>query len=118
MDLESLQTNVEAISRLYAGRNGIDRTDDWFVLKLAEEIGELTQTYLALSGRARDKSLDHDALQRALADELADVLGHTLLIAEHFDIDLAEAMQRKWLGWLPTGEQTTLRGAEGLGSSR
>jgi NTP pyrophosphatase (non-canonical NTP hydrolase) len=36
-------------------------------------------------------------MQQDLADETADVLGHLLLFARRNDIDLAAAIERKWL---------------------
>lgn len=51
MQIYELSNEVERVSAFYAERHGIDRTDDWFVLKLNEEVGELTQAYLAAPGR-------------------------------------------------------------------
>lgn len=101
MELSALQRDVESVSKRYASEFDIERTDDWLVLKLTEEVGELTPAYLALSGRARDKGLSTDQMQAAFTDELADVLGNLLLIAERFGVNLDDAMQRKWLAWLP-----------------
>ncbi|NJP34879.1 hypothetical protein [Micromonospora thermarum] len=42
MDLHQLTDEVEAVSRRYATRHGIDRSGTWFLLKLQEEVGELT----------------------------------------------------------------------------
>ncbi|GAA1940234.1 MazG nucleotide pyrophosphohydrolase domain-containing protein [Microbacterium aoyamense] len=95
MDLAGLQREVEAISALYARRFDIDRTDDWLLLKLNEEVGELTQAYLARTGQARRT----DASPEHFDDEIADVLAHLLLIAERFGVDVAAAMERKWLAW-------------------
>ncbi len=60
MDIAVLQRQVEAVSALYAQRNAIERTDDWHLLKLGEEVGELTQAYLSRSGQSRDKGLSPD----------------------------------------------------------
>jgi hypothetical protein len=51
MDLHLLSAQpspaqLEEVSVGYAAANDIDRTPDWSVLKLQEEVGELTQTYL------------------------------------------------------------------------
>lgn len=99
MDIAVLQRQVEAVSALYAQRNAIERTDDWHLLKLGEEVGELTQAYLSRSGQSRDKGLSPDEQHEAFRRELADVLAHTLLIAERFDIDLPAAIADKWLVW-------------------
>ena len=67
MNLEELTAEVEAVSRIYATRHGIDRDPAWFVLKLQEEVGELTQAYLMRSGQARDKGHTADELESASA---------------------------------------------------
>ena len=99
MDLKTLQTDVLRISDIYATEHGIDRdkagAGDWALLKLQEELGELTAEHLRLTGRARGAP---DA--RALGDEAADVLGMLLIYCERAGIDLDKAMQRKWLKWL------------------
>ncbi len=97
MEPHTLSSRIEAASAAYAERNGIDRTDDWLILKLNEEVGELTQAYLAATGRARDKGLSHDDLDRGLRAELADVLAHTLLLARRFEVDLSDEVERKWM---------------------
>lgn len=99
MDIPTLQSEVESISAFYAERFGITRTDDWLMLKLGEELGELMQAYLARSGQARDKGRTPEQVGEDLASELADVLAHVLLLAERFDIDLTAAVERKWLRW-------------------
>lgn len=99
MDIEALQREVEAVSVFYAERHDISRTDDWFVLKLGEEVGELTQAYLARSGQARDKGRTAAQVEQDFRAELADVLAQVLLIAERFDVDLEAEVDRKWLVW-------------------
>jgi hypothetical protein len=46
MDIQELTVQVEGFSQRYASRFGIDRDAGWFVLKLQEEIGELTQVLI------------------------------------------------------------------------
>ncbi|WP_411969678.1 pyrophosphatase [Rhizobium sp. 3T7] len=75
----------------------IRRDADWFLLKLQEEIGELTQAWNRVSGRGRRKGRSDEQLARDLADETADVLGHIVLFAHRNDLDLAAAVKRKWL---------------------
>jgi NTP pyrophosphatase (non-canonical NTP hydrolase) len=106
MDMADLQADVEAVSVFYAERNGIDRTDDWFMLKLGEEVGELTQAYLARSGRARDKGRGLAQLEEDFRAELADVVAQVLLIAQRFDVDIASEVERKWLRWKPAETQS------------
>nr|WP_314435844.1 phosphoribosyl-ATP pyrophosphohydrolase [uncultured Brevundimonas sp.] len=95
MDLKALQADVLRISDIYAAEHSIDRDRDWALLKLQEELGELTAEHLRLSGRARGAP---DA--QALGDEAADVLGMLLIYCARAGIDLDQAMHRKWLKWL------------------
>lgn len=95
LDLKALQDDVLRISDIYAAEHGIDRSDDWALLKLQEELGELTAEHLRVSGRARGR-----ADPEAQADEAADVLGMLLIYCDGAGIDLEAAMRRKWLKWL------------------
>lgn len=96
--LGELGARIAQVSDIYAERYGIDRSGDWYLLKLQEELGELTQAYLTTTGRSR-KPADEGARQ-ALALEMADVLGMLLLLARDECVDLDAAVQEKWLSWL------------------
>ncbi|MEZ4741075.1 MAG: pyrophosphatase [Bdellovibrionota bacterium] len=100
MNIDNLIQSVESISKVYAMKHGIERSSDWFLLKLQEELGELTQAHLKVSGRARKKDLSDSEIKAALAAEAADVLCHVLLYAMHHNIDLNKAVEKKWLAWL------------------
>ena len=95
MNLKDLQADVLRISDIYAAEHDIDRDRDWALLKLQEELGELTAEHLRLTGRARGAP---DS--QALDDEAADVLGMLLIYCARSGVDLEQAMQRKWLKWL------------------
>ncbi|WP_275004564.1 pyrophosphatase [Promicromonospora iranensis] len=99
MELTRLSDDVEIISRAYARLHGVERTDDWLMLKLHEEVGELTQAFLNLSGRSRDRGLSDDETRAAFRGEVADALAQLLLVARRFDVDLSEELERKWFRW-------------------
>jgi NTP pyrophosphatase (non-canonical NTP hydrolase) len=94
--LIELAGQFEEASKRYAAANGITRNDDWFILKLQEELGELTQVWMKLTDRGRKRGLSEAELREELANETADVLGHILLFAQKNGIDLAPAIARKW----------------------
>ncbi|WP_214413911.1 MazG nucleotide pyrophosphohydrolase domain-containing protein [Sphaerisporangium fuscum] len=100
MDLRQLTDQIEAVSAEYARRMGIDRDDAWFMLKLQEEVGELTQAFLMRSGQARDKGHSPEELESNFRAELADVLSQVLLLARHHGVDLETEIERKRLSWL------------------
>ncbi|MEU8225262.1 pyrophosphatase [Kribbella sp. NPDC048915] len=97
MDLEELSERLEKISVRYGERLGFERDADWFLLKLQEEVGELTQAYLQHTGRARSKGATPDDIRDTLHQEFADVLCQLLLLARHHDVDLPREVERKWL---------------------
>ena len=102
-DLSELGALVARVSDIYAERNAIARDDDWYMLKLQEELGELTAEYLRSSQRGRMKGSDAAAVRTALEDEAADMLAMLLLFARHNRIDLDAALERKWFRYLPPG---------------
>jgi len=105
-DLAELSDKAERVSQVYAARNDIRRDDDWFVLKLQEEAGELVAEYLRGTGRGRVGARKPEAIRQALEDEAADLFAQLLLFARHNDIDLEQALQRKWFAWLEVTTDT------------
>jgi NTP pyrophosphatase (non-canonical NTP hydrolase) len=99
-DLAGLTSLVAEVSDTYASRNDIARDDDWYLLKLQEELGELTAEYLKSTGRGRLKGADAATIRTALEDEAADVLAMLLLFARNNGIDLDLALERKWFQYL------------------
>lgn len=94
--LEDLQERFDKASLSYCALHGLDRDQDWVMLKLLEEIGELTQVWNTMTGRGRDKGLSDADLKTTMADEVADSLGMLLLVAHQHDLDLTAAIARKW----------------------
>jgi NTP pyrophosphatase (non-canonical NTP hydrolase) len=97
VEIEELSERIEKISARYGEYLGIERDGDWFLLKLQEEMGELTQAYLQVTSRARTKGQTPDQLRDAFQSEFADVLCQLLLLARHFDVDVPREVERKWL---------------------
>jgi NTP pyrophosphatase (non-canonical NTP hydrolase) len=101
MDVLLLRDKIAEAGDRYAASLNIDPTDDWVILKTLEEAGELVQSFLRYSARARTRGLTAEELKRALDDEIADLLGFSLVLAKRFDVDLLRALERKW--HLPEG---------------
>ncbi len=96
LDVLQLRDRIAAACDDYARSLGVEPKSDWLVLKTVEEAGELVQAFLRFSKRARDHGLPESALKRALDDEVADLVGFSLVLAKHFDVDLLAALERKW----------------------
>jgi NTP pyrophosphatase (non-canonical NTP hydrolase) len=101
------------VSVIYPRRHEIDRDDNWFMLKLQEEAGELTQAFLMRAGQARDKGQYCDEIESMFRCEWSDVLAQVLLMARFFNVDLQAQVERRWLVWNPEwpGGRTGHRGS-------
>lgn len=102
MDINTISNEVEKVSKLYAGKFGINRDANWFILKLQEELGELIQSYLMMVGQAKTKGKTQEEMEQSFKEEMADVLSHVLLLAKYHNIDLEAEVNRKWLSWIKT----------------
>lgn len=101
MELTKLSDEVEAVSQSYARAHGFERNETWFLLKLQEEVGELTQAFLMRTGQARSKGKTAQQVDDMFGAEVADVLCHVLLLARHHGVDLESQVDRKWLARHP-----------------
>ena len=99
--LSELTDKVALVSDIYAENCDIKRDQDWYLLKIQEELGELTADYLRLSGRGRMKDKPVAEVKESLAAEAGDLLAHILLFARKMEIDLSAELQRKWFKHLP-----------------
>lgn len=95
-NLGLLTQKFETASQKYCKAYGIERNDDWILMKLQEEVGELLQAWLMLTKRGRDKGQTPDELKQMVASETADVLGMILTFANAQDIDLNKYIEKKW----------------------
>ncbi len=98
--LDELADLAAQVSDIYAKLFDVKRDGDWFMLKLQEELGELTAEHLRLTKRGRIKGRSEAEIARARDDEAADLLAFLLLYARHHEIDLDAALERKWFGYL------------------
>ncbi|WP_409485224.1 phosphoribosyl-ATP pyrophosphohydrolase [Arsenicicoccus dermatophilus] len=97
MELAQWQDRIEYVSAGYADHYGVDRTTEWVLLKLTEEVGELVQAHLSSSGQGRDRGRSPEELAEAVRGEVADVLAMTLVAAQRLGVDVEEALAEKWL---------------------
>ncbi|CCF00531.1 hypothetical protein [Sinorhizobium fredii] len=67
------------------------------MLKLTEELGELTAEHLLIGGRAKPNADGSAGTREALENEAADLFGQFVLYLRENDIDIEAAIDRKWL---------------------
>ena len=97
MDITELSERLEKLSVRYGEILSFERDPDWFLLKLQEEMGELTQAYLQhpAAPAPRDSARNRSATRST--QEFADVFCQLLLLARQHDVDLPQEIEKKWL---------------------
>ena len=109
MQFTELVKKVLAVYDRYAEENDIPVNEDYAILKLVEEVGEFSQAVIIQRGMCRaEKRVPPKAAQKAVAAELSDILGLTILCADRMGVDLQGAIREKWLHFLD--EPAKLRG--------
>lgn len=95
----------------YSEENEIPVNEDYAVLKLVEEVGEFSQAVIIQRGMCRaEKRVAPVAAKAAVAAELADILGLTILCADRMEVDLQGAIRDKWLHFLDQPAKLRPRG--------
>ncbi len=98
MDLKELQDQASTVFLNNLTRDDIKVSNEYLALKLTEELGEFVQSYLIHTRQCRPaKYLDEEVSHREVSKELADVLGIVLVLAKTLNIDLEEALVKKWI---------------------
>jgi NTP pyrophosphatase (non-canonical NTP hydrolase) len=98
MEFTELQTRVFSNATKYGEKYNVSIDEDFCILKLQEEVGELMQAILIARRKSRpEKFLPADEAKEEVAKELADVVGMAIVTAKVMDIDLLAALQGKWM---------------------
>ncbi len=100
MIINEISDQLSKVLDTYSEKFGIRCDDDWFVLKIQEELGELSAAYLKMTQRARVGQGTQAELDKNLRDEVADVVAMTLLFARKRGIDVEQAIADKWFRYL------------------
>ena len=98
--LADMASKCQRITKMYQAEFGIEPEQGWHMLKLTEELGELTAAHLELSGQGRRKGKSDEELKANLAEEAADVLGFLLAYCAEQGIDPEQALADKWFKYL------------------
>lgn len=96
MDIAELQKRAKAVNDIYVESFNLERDGLFLTGKLVEEMGEVMGAYLKLHGRARGADTDPKTLRADFEDEMADVLGFLLVLADSEGVDLSAAFDKKW----------------------
>src|SRR4051794_2693984 len=88
MNLKETALHCEKAWSQYAEKFQINRDDEFYLLKIQEELGELTRAFLEIRGSEKKRKSTIDELKRKFAGDIASLVGNSLILAHHFNIDL------------------------------
>ena len=98
MTFEDLQKGVLKVADQYGKEFNVAIDQDFALLKLYEEVGEYAQAVLAHRKKSKpEKYKSEEESRKMLANELADIIGLTVINANLFGVDLERAIKEKWL---------------------
>lgn len=98
MEFKQLQEQIAKIFLANLKRDNIEVSDDYLMLKINEELGELMQAYIIHKKKCRpEKYRESEESKKELAKELSDVIGMAFVISKALGIDLEEAIVKKWV---------------------
>ncbi len=101
MDFKEIEEKVIKNAKRYCRECDIELDEDFAILKLYEEVGELAQNVLIHRKKCRkEKYLEKEESKKELAKEVADVLGMLIVVSYLFEIDMEEAIKEKWINRL------------------
>ena len=98
MDFKELEKKVVENAINYGKNYNIKIDEDFALLKLYEEVGELAQAILIHRKKSRpEKHVSEELSKKEVAKELADVIGMIIVNAHLLGIDLEDAIDKKWI---------------------
>ena len=98
MDFKELQKKAMQTAIYYGKKYKIEIDEDFAILKLCEEVGELAKAILVHRKKSRpEKHVSLKKSKQKIAEELSDVVGLAIVNAHLLDIDLEEAIDKKWI---------------------
>lgn len=107
MNIDQITEKAKKVAEQYAQEFNIEYTEDWFVMKLQEEFGEMVQQHLIRTHRTRRTPESDNAAKEALAEEIADVFCYVLLFAKWSGISVEQAVTKKWFKYLKEPSEKT-----------
>src|SRR4051812_35539534 len=98
MNFKELEKKVVENALDYGKEYNINIDEDFALLKLYEEVGELSQAVLIHRKKSRpEKHMPEEKSKEEVAKELADVVGMAMVNAHLMGVDLEDALTKKWI---------------------
>lgn len=98
MDFKEIEAGVVNNAKRYGETHQVKIDEDFAILKLYEEVGEVAQAILIHQKKSRpEKFVPEEESREMVAKELADVVGMCMVNAHLLGIDLEQSILKKWL---------------------
>ena len=98
MEFKEIQEEIIKTMGDYGKEYNIKIDEDFVLLKLYEELGEFSQAVLISKRKSKPgKYVSEEVSKKEIAKELADVFGTIIVNAHLLNIDLEDAVIKKWI---------------------
>ena len=98
MDFKEMQKKMLETAKRYEKRHKLTIDENTAIIKLFEEVGELAEAILTSRKKSRpDKHLPPKEAKTKISEELADVIGMAIVVADRLKVDLGKAIENKWI---------------------
>jgi len=97
MEFKKLQDKIVQNAMNYGKKYNVQIDENFALLKLYEEVGELAQAVLIHRKKSRPEKHVSEEVSKKIAKELADIIGLAIVNAYLLGIDLEEAIDKKWI---------------------
>ena len=98
MEFKEIEEKVNNTFKKYCEEYNIKIDENFAILKAQEEFGEFIKSYIISKKLCRpEKFLPTDEAKKELSKELADAVGTLMVVANLLDINLEEAIIKKWI---------------------
>jgi NTP pyrophosphatase (non-canonical NTP hydrolase) len=100
VELSSLVRDVDRVLDHYCRKYEIERNNEWFLLKIQEELGELVQVYLEINNKSRRRGKTNEELTENFQNEIIDLLCLVMSMASYNKVPIEDNVNEKWLKWI------------------
>lgn len=94
---QDIQNIVLENAKQYSKDYNIEYDTNFCIIKLMEEVGELSEALLTSMHKSRpEKYVSEEVSQQCVASELSDVFAMTIICAHAMGVDLQAELLKKW----------------------
>ncbi|HBY19879.1 MAG: hypothetical protein A2Y24_07700 [Clostridiales bacterium GWE2_32_10] len=98
MNYSKIGEKLEDILRGYSKEFNYkeERDSDILIFKLQEELGELTQRYIQMTGRGRMRNMTEVEIKEGFKEESVDILVYLMVLFKRYNVNVEKILSKKW----------------------